>query len=83
MMQINARGAGYAMPPNSNSTVKDHRGLMLPTQPESNGPTTCTSAITRGGVKEQWFHSAGCRQFFMLHRDTFANKAIRSEGDVR
>ncbi|HJF13412.1 MAG TPA: sarcosine oxidase subunit delta [Enteractinococcus helveticum] len=36
-----------------------------------------------GVVKEQWFHSAGCRQFFMLHRDTFANKAIRSEGDVR
>ena len=36
-----------------------------------------------GVVKEQWFHSAGCRQFFMLHSDTFANKAIRSEGDVR
>lgn len=36
-----------------------------------------------GIVKEQWFHSAGCRQFFMLHRDTFANQAIRSEGDVR
>lgn len=34
-------------------------------------------------VKELWFHSAGCRQFFMLHRDTFANKAIRAEGDVR
>ncbi len=43
---------------------------------------------TWGVAKEMWFHSAGCRQFFTLHRDTYANKAIRSEtirseGDVR
>jgi len=43
---------------------------------------------TWGEAKEQWFHSAGCRQFFTLYRDTVANKAIRSEairskGDVR
>ncbi len=36
-----------------------------------------------GVAKEQWFHGSGCRQFFTLHRDTFANKAIRSEGDPR
>ena len=43
---------------------------------------------TWGEAKEMWFHSAGCRQFFLLYRDTYANKAIRSEtipakGDVR
>lgn len=43
---------------------------------------------TWGEAKELWFHSAGCRQFFILYRDTFANKALRSEtipakGDVR
>lgn len=38
---------------------------------------------TWGVVKELWFHSSGCRQFFSLHRDTYANQEIRSEGDVR
>ena len=36
-----------------------------------------------GTAEERWFHSAGCRQYLTLHRDTYANKALRSEGDPR
>ncbi|GAA2028101.1 sarcosine oxidase subunit delta [Yaniella flava] len=38
---------------------------------------------TWGIAEERWFHSAGCRQYLTLHRDTYANKALRSEGDPR
>ncbi|MGM0929674.1 MAG: sarcosine oxidase subunit delta [Actinomycetota bacterium] len=36
-----------------------------------------------GIVKETWYHSAGCRQFFTILRDTYTNKSAMHQGDVR
>ena len=41
------------------------------------GPTTSSCATNRRGLhREQWCHTAGCRRWFIVERDTNTNQIL-------
>lgn len=61
-------------------------GIVQPTEPDELNDEQWADYLfmrknTKGLYKEQWMHSAGCRRWFVLERDTVSYKFTQTEID--